>query len=138
MVKLNELYTGYSRDKPLLKNFNYQFDPKIYGILGESGCGKTTLLRTIAGLIKPLSGNVVVNGELVTKASKNNIYMMHQNYTSFDWLKCLDNYMMPFVLRYFLGEEITESDKVFYHEGLLAKFIDEPKIEVNLNEEIEN
>ena len=40
--------------------------------------------------------------------------------------------------RYFLGEEITESDKVFYHEGLLAKFIDEPKIEVNLNEEIEN
>ena len=51
--------------------------------------------------------------------------------------KCLDNYMMPFVLRYFLGEEITESDKVFYHEGLLAKFIDEPKIEVNLDEKIE-
>ena len=52
--------------------------------------------------------------------------------------KCLDNYIMPFVLRYFLGEEVTESDKVFYHEGLLAKFIDIPKIEVNLNEEIEN
>lgn len=52
--------------------------------------------------------------------------------------KCLDNYMMPFVLRYFLGEEITESDKVFYHEGLLAKFIDEPKIEVNFDEKIEN
>ena len=50
--------------------------------------------------------------------------------------KCLDNYMMPFVLRYFLGEEVTESDKVFYHEGLLAKFIDEPKIEVNLKEVI--
>lgn len=50
--------------------------------------------------------------------------------------KCLDNYMMPFVLRHFLGEKITESDKVFYHEGLLAKFIDEPKIEVNLKEVI--
>lgn len=94
MIELNKLYTGYSRDKPLLKNFNYQFDSKIYGILGESGCGKTTLLRTIAGLIKPLSGNAVVNGELVTKASKNNIYMMHQNYTSFDWLKCLDNILI--------------------------------------------
>lgn len=94
MIELNELYTGYSRDKPLLKNFSYQFDTKIYGILGESGCGKTTLLRTIAGLIKPLSGNVVVNGELVTKASRNNIYMMHQNYTSFDWLKCLDNILI--------------------------------------------
>ena len=94
MIELNELYTGYSRDKPLLKNFNYKFDTKIYGILGESGCGKTTLLRTIAGLIKPLSGNVIVNKELVTKASKNNIYMMHQNYTSFDWLKCLDNILI--------------------------------------------
>lgn len=94
MIEINELYTGYSRDKPLLKNFNYQFDSKIYGILGESGCGKTTLLRTIAGLVKPLSGTISVNGELITKASKNNIYMMHQNYTSFDWLRCLDNILI--------------------------------------------
>ena len=50
--------------------------------------------------------------------------------------KCLDNYMMPFVFRHFLGEEVTESDKVFYHEGLLAKFVDIPKIEVNLKEVI--
>ena len=42
--------------------------------------------------------------------------------------KCLDNYMMPFVLRTFLGEEITENDKVFYHEKLLAKFIDVPNL----------
>lgn len=94
MIEISELYTGYSRDKPLLKNFNYQFDSKIYGILGESGCGKTTLLRTIAGLVKPLSGTISVNRELITKASKNNIYMMHQNYTSFDWLKCLDNILV--------------------------------------------
>jgi ABC-type nitrate/sulfonate/bicarbonate transport system ATPase subunit len=94
MIELKSLYTGYSRDKPLLENFNYRFDNKIYGILGESGCGKTTLLRTIAGLTKPLSGDVLVNGEYVTKASKNNVYMMHQNYTSFDWLKCLDNILI--------------------------------------------
>ena len=42
--------------------------------------------------------------------------------------KCLDNYMLPFVLRKFNGEEITESDKVFYHEGLLAKFEEVPEI----------
>lgn len=47
--------------------------------------------------------------------------------------KCLDNYMMPFVIRQFLGEEITDSDRVFYHEGLLSQFIEVPKIEVNLN-----
>lgn len=43
--------------------------------------------------------------------------------------KCLDNYALPFVLRSFLGEDVTESDKVFYHEGLLAKFIEIPQIE---------
>jgi hypothetical protein len=46
--------------------------------------------------------------------------------------KCLDNYMLPFVIRHFLGEEVTNSDRVFYHEGLLSKFIEDPKIEVNL------
>ena len=54
------------------------------------------------------------------------------NERSFEF-KCLDNYMLPFVIRSFLGEEITDSDKVFYHEGLLAKFIEVPKIEVNFN-----
>ena len=44
--------------------------------------------------------------------------------------KCLDNYVLPFVLRKFRGEEVTESDKVFYHKGLLAKFIETPQIEV--------
>jgi len=37
--------------------------------------------------------------------------------------------MMPFVLRHFSGEEVTESDKIFYHEGLLSKFIDTPQID---------
>ena len=44
--------------------------------------------------------------------------------------KCLDNYMLPFVARSFLGEEITDSDKIFYHEGLLAQFIEIPKIKL--------
>lgn len=38
--------------------------------------------------------------------------------------KCLDNYTLPFVLRRFSGQEITENDKVFLFEGRLAKFID--------------
>jgi hypothetical protein len=46
--------------------------------------------------------------------------------------KCLDNYMLPFVIKHFLGEEVTDSDRVFYHEGLLSKFIEDPNIEVVL------
>ncbi|MFR1944940.1 MAG: hypothetical protein ACLS20_06540 [Faecalimonas umbilicata] len=42
--------------------------------------------------------------------------------------KCLNNYTLPFVLRKFNEEEITENDKVFYHEELLSKFIEIPEI----------
>lgn len=108
MIEINNLKTGYSRDKPLLKDFNYKFDSKIYGILGQSGCGKTTLLRTIAGLMKPLEGQVVVDGQVVTKASKNNVYMMHQNYTSFGWLDCLRNVLIAKEIK----GKITEDDVV--------------------------
>ncbi len=44
--------------------------------------------------------------------------------------KCLNDYELPFVLRKFQNQEITENDKVFYHEGLLSKFIEVPKIEI--------
>lgn len=44
--------------------------------------------------------------------------------------KCLNNYTLPFVLRKFNREEITENDKAFYHEGLLSKFIEIPEIEI--------
>ena len=44
--------------------------------------------------------------------------------------KCMDNFILPFVLRKFLNEEVTENDKVFYHEGLLAKFIETPNISI--------
>ena len=106
MIKLNNLCTGYSRDKPLLINFNYKFDNKIYGILGESGCGKTTLLRTIAGLTKPLDGEVFINNKKVMKANKSNVYMLHQNYTCFDWMNCLENILIAKKIK----ENVTDKD----------------------------
>lgn len=119
MIKIKNLYTGYSRDKPLLKDFNYTFDTKVYGILGQSGCGKTTLLRIIAGLMKPLSGEVTINGEVVTKASKNNVYMMHQNYTSFDWLRCLDNVLIAKKVKGRVnGEDINRAKQILSLVGL--------------------
>lgn len=44
--------------------------------------------------------------------------------------KCLNSYMLPFVIRKFRGEEVKESDKVFYHNGALAKYIEVPQIEI--------
>ena len=45
--------------------------------------------------------------------------------------KCVDSLYMPFVIRKFLGQGVEENDKVFYHNGLLAKFIDVPEIKLN-------
>lgn len=107
MIVLNDLYTGYSRNSPLLTGFNYRFDKKIYGILGESGCGKTTLLRTIAGLTKPLQGEAIINGVKDNRPNKNGIYMLHQNYTSFDWMTCLDNILIAKKVK----GKVTNTDK---------------------------
>lgn len=113
MIELHNLTTGYSRDKPLLKNYSTNFDKKIYGILGESGCGKTTLLRTIAGLMKPINGEVIIDGKPVTKASQNNVFMMHQNYTSFDWMTCLQNVLLPMKIKRAITKEDVENAKDF-------------------------
>lgn len=86
MITLNNLVVGYK--KPLLDPLNVNFDDgKIYGILGPSGCGKSTLLKTIAKLKKPLAGKVIRNDNC-------QIYMMHQRYTNFNWLTCLDNVLI--------------------------------------------
>lgn len=83
VIKLNSLVVGY--DKPLCSEINVLFDNnKIYGIIGESGKGKSTILKTICGFVRPIKGNVFCD-------SKDKIYLMNQNYTNFDWMNCYKN-----------------------------------------------
>ena len=45
---------------------------KTFGIVGESGCGKTTLMRTLLRLVEPTSGSVVLSEEIVGKQCSSN------------------------------------------------------------------
>ena len=95
MIKVNDVSIGYN-SLVIRNNLNYTFEQdKIYGILGKSGIGKTTFLKTIAGLLNPIKGTIEVE-----KGLKRSIYMMHQSYTCFNWLTCLDNILITERIKY--------------------------------------
>ena len=72
-------------DRSILDNFSYSFDEKgLYFIVGESGVGKTTLLRIIAGLDVEYEGSVE-NGGI------GNVSFMFQEYRLFAMLSAVNN-----------------------------------------------
>jgi len=59
ILRLVDAAIGFENSTPLLDSVNLEVYPgEIIGVIGRSGLGKTSLLRTIAGLIPPLSGKV--------------------------------------------------------------------------------
>lgn len=66
---------------------------EFISLLGPSGCGKTTLLRIIGGFMQPTQGNVVIDGEDITKLSPNKrpLNTVFQNYALFPHMSVLQN-----------------------------------------------
>jgi NitT/TauT family transport system ATP-binding protein len=70
---------------------------EFISLLGASGCGKTTLLRIIAGLISPDVGEVVVAGDKVA-GPRRDLCMVFQNFALLPWRNVLDNVAFPLEL----------------------------------------
>lgn len=62
-------------------------------ILGASGCGKSTILRYIADLQKPTSGQVLIHDKPLSASKR--VSMVFQQYSSMPWLTVLDNVALP-------------------------------------------
>lgn len=63
---------------------------EFVSILGPSGCGKSTLMNMIAGLDRPTSGKICLNGQEIT-APGNDRAVMFQEPALLPWLKVIDN-----------------------------------------------
>ncbi|MGL5152170.1 MAG: ABC transporter ATP-binding protein [Clostridium sp.] len=67
MIYIKELNLEFKRIQ-ILKEINLTLEKgKVHGFVGPNGCGKTMLFRVISGLVKPTSGEVVVDGVTIFK-----------------------------------------------------------------------
>ena len=67
MIKLNNITHSYGNTQ-ILNKLSLSIEPnQLTCLLGSSGCGKTTILRIIAGLETPKSGQVIINDKIVTE-----------------------------------------------------------------------
>ena len=87
---INKTYAGYQASNHV--SFGIE-QGRLIALLGPSGSGKTTILRMIAGLETPDSGEIVIDGKVVNNipASERGIGFVFQNYALFRYMTVYDN-----------------------------------------------
>ena len=86
---------------------------KLIGLLGPSGSGKTTILRMIAGLEQPDSGEIIIDGRVVNDvpASERGIGFVFQNYALFRYMTVYDNIAF--------GLKVQKADKKYIRQRVM-------------------
>ncbi len=129
MIKVVEISKSFGNKKVLDKVSFSINDGETFLIIGRSGAGKTVLLRSIVGLIKPDSGSIFIDGNDITNLNKDrlndirkNIGIVFQGNALFDFLNVEEN--VGFVLyhnqkipRNKIREKVTETLKLVGLQG---------------------
>lgn len=107
-------------------------DGEFFVIVGPNGCGKTTVLRLIAGLIRPDSGNIYIGGKIVNEVqpADRGVRMVFQSYALYPHMKVFDerkysNLSFGLKVRKFLAERIRRVvERVADEVGIERKLFD--------------
>lgn len=111
-----------SKEKEILKNITTTIDEHLVVITGPNGGGKSTLAKMIAGIIKPTSGRIILDGEditdlSITERANKGISFAFQQPVRFKGLTVMD------LIKLAAGRDITMSEACDYlsEVGLCAK-----------------
>ena len=92
IMEIQKVRYSYDNKRNVLNGISTALDEgKMYAILGQSGCGKTTLLSLLGGLDSPLDGQILYDGQDIEKTGlanhrKKNVAFIFQSYNLIDYL----------------------------------------------------
>jgi len=94
ILQLKRIKKSFDNDTRVLKSIDLDIQrAEFITLLGSSGCGKTTTLRIIAGLELPDEGEVILEGQDITRLepNKRNVNTVFQNYALFPHMSVAEN-----------------------------------------------
>ncbi|WP_046180331.1 ABC transporter ATP-binding protein [Domibacillus tundrae] len=107
-LTIKDITYGYQGTSPVVDGVNLVIKKgEFHCLLGQSGCGKTTLLKLASGLLQPDKGSILLNGKGMTDPSYECGFVF-QSPTLLEWKTVMDNVLLPVSLRRKLTEENRE------------------------------
>ena len=101
-IFLNKIVKKYTKDIEALKDFSFHsYENEFIVIVGASGCGKSTILRCIAGLEKVTSGKIYLDDVDITEyePKDRNVAMVFQNYALYPNMTVYKNIAFPLTVK---------------------------------------